>query len=195
MTAGDYEFFVPQVNIQAPAPRVRFYVEAMEHPGESKRQGRTVFVDREMADISNPGSKDVFTTVVNDKIKQQFLMQYEHWKRTREELVRGPGFTPLTEAPFMRPSQIEELRVLNIMTIEQLASVPDTGLDRIGHGARDLVSKAKGFLKAAEGTAAVQKLEIELAERDSKIAVLERQMAEMSKRFDQAMEAKNNGSN
>jgi hypothetical protein len=188
---SDFEFSIPEASVKQAMPRVRFYLEAQEHIGKSAEAGRKIFVDKEMVSIVNPGSRDEFVKEVDDKAKQQFGPQYEHWRKTREELVKGEGFTPLNEAPFLRPSQIEELRHLNIVTIEMLAGLSEMAIQKVGTGARDLVAKAKGFLKIAADSAAATKLESQLAERDSEIATLKRMMNEMGTRFDAMVKEKN----
>jgi hypothetical protein len=181
---SDFEFTIPEANVRQPMPRVRFFIDKEPHPGESAKQGRPIFFDVEKVSIINPGSRDDHHAIVDDSIRQRFPAQYKEWKETRKELVKGEGFTPLVEAPFLGASQIEELRHLNIVTVEMLANLNDAGIQRIGMGARDLVAKAKGFLRVANDTAAAVKLQAELAERDQQIAALNKTILDIGARFD-----------
>ena len=66
-----------------------------------------------------------------------------------------------------------ELRGKNIFTVEQLASVQDTHLEQIGHGARTLRDRAKAVVEAAEKAKAFDGQAAEMATLKERIAQLE----------------------
>lgn len=188
--SADYEFHIPDVNTRQPMPRVRFYIEPIKHDGRSQEEGRPIYIDQEMVSIINPGSKDEFVKKVDDKTRSQYAQHYEHWKKTQKELVEG---TPLSQLTFMGPAQVEELRFFNVLSVEQLAAVPDSTLHKLGHGARDLRAKAQAYLEAARDSALTQKQAAEIQKLKDDNAALQKQILEIGMRFDQLMKEKGNG--
>lgn len=87
--------------------------------------------------------------VVWDGIRQA----YERWKAGQDAPVDG---TPLEAWPGISKGQLAALRLLNILSVEDLAGVNDAALDRIGMGARALRDRAQKFIAAqSDGTAAI----------------------------------------
>ena len=108
---------------------------------------------------------------------------YEAWKDGQEEPVNG---TPIEAWPGISKGQLAQLRLLNIRSVEDLASVNDAALDRIGMGARALREKAATWLKTqADGTAALAArltaLEDAARIKDERIAELEARLAAQAK--------------
>lgn len=150
---------------------IKFEVRAVEHPRKSKEAGRPIFEDREFVSIIFPGdNKRAHTAPAHEMHyvshrKQQmtyaerFRSIYDAWKATGADQVVG---TPLSAAPFVTPSVLEELRHQRIYTVEQLAGLPNAVQGKLGMNARDLVAQANDYLKAAAGTAEVSALRAEL---------------------------------
>jgi len=99
---------------------------------------------------------------------------YEAWKRGQQEPISG---TPLDAWPAVTKGQVEQLRLLHLLSVDDLAQSSDSTLDKIGMGARALRDKARAFVKAKEGLAGVAEA---LAAKDEKIAALEAQVADLA---------------
>lgn len=168
---------------QEPRPILRFFTQADEVPGKSAEEGRPVYVDRDYVEIIWPGARDIICPRAEDRAKKDpYVKQaYEHWKKTREQPVEG---TPLTEVPFLKPSQIKEMQAQNVMSLEQLAGLTDTQAPRIAFDGMQLRDKAIAYMKAAKDTALAMKLKAELDQRDRDIAVLRDELVKLNARFE-----------
>lgn len=93
------------------------------------------------------------------------------------------GHTSLDVLAFITKRQAQQLRMLYIMSAEDLAKCTDAGLEKVGMGARDLRDKAVEFLKHKSGagksageTVALQrkmeKMEVRLEELEAENAKL-----------------------
>lgn len=99
---------------------------------------------------------------------------YEAWKKGEEMPVDG---TPLAAWPGASKEFADELRKLNILTVEDFAEASDTIHSRLSiPGLRDLQKAAKQFIVAQGTTAQTQ---AELQKRDSEIETLRLQIAEL----------------
>ena len=172
---------------RGPRPLLRFFSEPVELPGKSAEEGRPVFVARDFVGITNPGSRDEVIRRAEDKAKEDEFVAwaYAKWKKTQQQPTDG---TPIETIPFISKAMALELKAINIHSLETLATAPETAIQRM-MGLRDLKKKAQAFMEAAKDTALVTKLQGELSARDRQIEMMQKQMAEMSARFD-AMAAK-----
>lgn len=97
----------------------------------------------------------------NPVVWPQIERHYDHWKKGQDMPTEG---TPLEAWPGIAPGQIARLRDMHIRTVEDLATITDSALDKIGMGARALQRQAQAFVNNidASATAARQaKLEAE----------------------------------
>jgi hypothetical protein len=115
--------------------------------------------------------------------RMRFPKQYAKFKLNQEQRVHDG--LPLSAWPGIPSALAEELRFLNIFTVEQLAELADTYVSKI-HGGHEWKRKAKEFSTALKDQAAVNKLQAQLAERDNRIEVLERNLAELTAKVDAA---------
>lgn len=184
--ALDGTFFnAPPPQQRGPRPHLRFFSEPVELPGKSAEAGRPVFEERDFVGITNPGSRDEVIRRAEDKAKEDDFIgwAYRKWKSTQQQPVDG---TPLETVPFLSKSQVLELKGLAIHSLENLAEAPEPAMQRM-MGLRDLKKKAAAYLESARDTAVVTRLQGELAKRDQEIERMQKQMAEMSARFDAMM--------
>jgi hypothetical protein len=156
----DFSHFEEQFEQQAQVRQrtnlnLRFFVEPVQNQGKTLEVGRPIYDNVEMVGINVPGSKDEVVKKVNDEIKAKFGPQYDRWKRTQEQPVDG---TPLSMVPWLNPAQIRELQALNIMTLEQLGSLSDTSVQKIGMGGLKLREKAQTYMKSGTDSAETQRL-------------------------------------
>lgn len=154
---------------------VQFYMEALQDPEASEREGRPIFIDREFIKIIPVGDKNtVVCEPVSDEHKYRWPQQYAQFKNQQEQVTEG---TPLDQWPPLTKSQVLTFKAANVHTVEQLAEVSDTNLPNLGMGSRDLREKAKIYLASAKDGA------IPLAAQN-RIAELEKQLEAMKNQLD-----------
>lgn len=176
-------------------PYVEFKRVAIEDKRRSNELGYRVTKDEDFAYIMQPGAKDIFERNAEDWLKsietksrnqahdafpiqvvEQYKLMYERWKAGEEAPVNG---TRIAEWPMISPAQAENFKALRIMTVEDVATMNEESIMRIGMGARDLRDKAAQWLKKREG------IDLVLSENES----LKKQLAEMAERMN-ALEEK-----
>jgi hypothetical protein len=172
-----------------PGVHVQFVMHPVVHGVMSKEAGREVCVDKEYVYIRVAGNdKEVIFRPVNDQVKARFPQEYEAWKKGQAEPTTG---TPIDRWPQLTPGQAANLKGLNIRTVEDMATLSETGLQEVGMGARKLQEDARKFLSLAQAAADVGQLDelreavaskdIQLKQQADAIATLQAQMAELLK--------------
>ena len=170
-----------------PHLHVEFYTDAIENKRKTIDSGRPIFEDVEMVRVKIAGDpKNTFVGPANaecgrdretgEKItyKDRFPEHYRFFADHKGAAVIG---TPLTEVPWLTASKAQELKALNIMTVEALAQLDGTLLQRIGIGARELKNQATAWLDKAEGSKVQAHFAAELSARDEVIEQLKRDIA------------------
>lgn len=172
-----------------PGVHVEFEMHPVVHGVLSKEAGREVCVDKEFVRIRVAGNdKEVIFRPVSDQIKARFPQEYEAWKRGQVEPTTG---TPIDRWPQLTPGQAANLKSLNIRTVEDMATLSETGLQKVGMGARKLQDDARKFLSLAQNAADVGQLEelreavaakdLQIAQMGETLATLQAQVAELMK--------------
>jgi len=162
---------------------VRFFLKPRENPAKSKEAGRPIFEDREYLSIMVPGNKDsIIERPVSELDIRRFPRHYKAFQENREQTVEG---TPLSSWPGITRAQVEELKFLNISTVEQLAGIADVHAQNF-MGIQRLKTRAKLFMESAGDNAINEKTAAALEEKDARIAALEVQMAEMAEALKEA---------
>lgn len=169
---------------------VEFYIEPVERPALSREAGRPIFEDEEYVFVRIVGDpKSSFRAPAHSaagrdresgqpfSYAQKFPEHYRYFKSEQDQQLAAG--TPLTEVPWLTASKRAELKALNIMTVEGLAGLDGTLLQRIGMGARELKNKAQAYLDAADTNAPNAKMASDLAAAQDQIEALKRQMADM----------------
>ncbi|WP_052119966.1 hypothetical protein [Inquilinus limosus] len=157
----------------------------------SEAAGRPVHDKVLFGGVTNPNSRDEATRIIerhkpdgsiwhDGDWSQRFADHIEQFKRTGEAEAVG---TPLRSWPAMDARQAADLAALRIYTIEDLAGLSDTGLGRIGMGARELQAKAKAFLAAAKDSAEAPRLAAENERLRGDVARLQAQVMELAARL------------
>ncbi len=154
---------------------VRFRRDAILNPRKSTEAGRAVFDEVDFITIWTPGSQ---LTVIDAPVKsgyylQRFGARYDAWKRGMEEASSG---TPLEHFPFLfnKVSLLAELKAMHILSVEQLANLPDSAMTRIMGGyelrkqASEWLTKSKADAEDAEKVALRKRVE----EMETQIRVL-----------------------
>lgn len=189
-----------QAAIQRP-PYVTFEVRAEEDRAASIAAGHYVAQDVHYALVTPQGSKDRVERKVKEwfeHLEQQvreerfdavwldrYKREYDAWKSGRE--VPTNGF-PVAQWPAISPAQLEQLRHLRVLTVEDLAAANEETISRLGMGGRALKQRAAEWLSAAAGTgkvaeelSALKVANQDLAERN---ASLQEQLTAISKQLE-----------
>lgn len=161
-------------------PRVQWADDANGYP---------TFQDVEYVAIRRLGDNLVeHVSPARDSHRKRFAKAYEAFKAGRDGAREG---FPLNEWPPVTRSEVEELALRRVYTVEQLAaSDPNKlGIER-GH---PLVVRAKDFLAKAAAGAQDTKLRGELEARDAAIAQLQQQLAEQAQALARIAAERNGG--
>ena len=155
---------------------VTFKTEPVLNPSASTKAGRPIYDDIDMITIHAPGSK--LTSIVDHAKRYTqgrpiLAAKYRDWKSGQ---VEAAGGTPLENFPFLftKPSMIAELKYRNIFTVEQLATLPDSGKQTI-MGGHELSQKAADWIASTAANAADEEKEVlkkRLADMEVMIAKL-----------------------
>jgi hypothetical protein len=164
-----------------------FFVESVIDPGASEKAGRAIYQDMERVRIHVAG--DALSVAVHPVDAAQiarFEEAYEKWKRKGHTLING---TPLAKWPLATPSFIKEMEFLNILSVDDLASVADVHLDRIADG-RQWRDRAAAWLKSANDGAAAARYAAENHRLRDDLKALAARLAQLEKGRPAAQAAK-----
>ena len=160
---------------------VQFYMGMVEDQEKTEAAGHPVFVDVPFIKIMVPGDKNtMIDTRADERYKQRFS---ELWRKFQANEAQPQIGMPITQWPAITRGQAEELKYLNITTVEQMAECADAFAHRIMNF-QELKRKAAVYLAASKDSALATKLGEQLAARDARISVLEAEVAKFSKMFD-----------
>jgi hypothetical protein len=151
---------------------VKFYMHPRKNLQKSKEAGRPIFKEVPYIQIMQPGNKDsIVIRPATDMDKARFVEHFRKFEaREDQEAVEG---TLLEDWAGITRSQCEELKYLNIRTVEQLAAVSDSNAQGI-MGIGFLKEKANKFIEDTAGDATKEAL----ADMQSKYDALILQMSE-----------------
>lgn len=161
----------------------RFFMDKRQNNARTEADGVPRFDDVEMVEILVPGDRlNSPVQLVTQKHRERWPAAYKRFKDGMEDTVNG---TPIDQLPGMTKAQAEELRYFHILSIEQLAEMPDQLLLKArpmdGRALRD---RACRWVQTAEGNAAEERLAAEVRARDEKIGSMEKTMADMQAAID-----------
>ena len=146
---------------------ISFYDREVQNQFKSEQEGRPIFEMKCYIRKVPPGDKLV--EIDRKASKQDFLrypQEYEMYMKRQTTPVNG---TPLEAWAQITRAQVAEYKALNILTVEQLAELPD-GYGHKIMGFQGWKQKAQSFLMAAKGQGEFDKLQTELRKRDEEIA-------------------------
>lgn len=128
---------------------VKFFMHPRQNLIKSTTEGRAIFEETPYIQIMTPGNKDhIIVRPASDMDKRRFA---EHFRKfeAREDQSSVEG-TLLEEWAGITRSQAEELRFLNIRTVEQLSVVSDSNAQGV-MGIAFLKEKAQKFIEQTKG--------------------------------------------
>jgi hypothetical protein len=167
---------------------VKFYLRVVEDVEGTKREGRRVFMQQEWVRVMTPGDrlnvidrKVQVTGIVPSDDRMRWPKQYALFKQQQDQPVHDG--TPLALWPIVPPTLVEELKYINVYTVEQLAELADTFIVQIPRG-QEWKRRAREFVAALKDQGVVGKLQSELADRDSQIAALQQAVKDQAERLE-----------
>jgi hypothetical protein len=149
---------------------VKFLMKPKINAAKSKEAGRPIYEEAPHIEIMQPGNKDsIIKRPASDMDKKRFAEHYRKFEaREDQDMLEG---TLLDEWAGITRSQCEELKYLNIRTVEQLAAVSDSNSQNI-MGIAFLKEKANKYIKDTAGDATAEAL----ADLQAKFDALEAKM-------------------
>lgn len=149
-------------------PYVTFEEREIEDRPASIAAGHYVAKPFDVAIITRPGNRDTVEKEASVFLKEMrersrlsqipptwydaFEAAYKNWKNGETGTVDG---TPIKGWPAIGAAQQKTLLAAGIMSVEDLAALPDGAMDQIGMGAIGLKAKAKAWLEASNNTGKV----------------------------------------
>jgi len=174
---------------------VRFERREKEDTPATIAAGRYIPKDVDYALITAPYSRDVFHAKVSDwmaslevekangRVTQEWIDHYKKlynaWKTGQELPLNG---TPIKGWGVLSPSQQRLVIDIGVLTVEDLATINDEGMKRIGMGALELKNKANGWIAQLKDKGP---LTVEIAAVKKENANLSSQVATMQKQIEQ----------
>ncbi len=133
-----------------------FFKQPVQNNFKTKQEGRPIFEEQDYIRIVIPANKlESPVRPVRDEDKEKWPREWARYQRGEQEAVEG---TPLDALTQLSGSRKQELKALNIHTVEHLAAVGDQNLMNMGMGARQERDAAKAFLAMAKDQSAFTKL-------------------------------------
>ncbi len=167
-----------------------FHTISQHNESKSKEKGRPIFDEMEVVEIRFGGdmsNRPVFPA--HDGVympdgqggtefvtyAERFSKQYQKFKEGKAQSKEG---TPLEEAPFLNSKERSELKAMQILTVEQLASLDDRRLKSLGMFGRQKMDAAAAYIQSATGSADITRLAAENAELRALIQKLQQEDVE-----------------
>lgn len=148
--------------------------------GKVAKDGSALGGVREFVKVIFPG--DGKTEVVREATsfdRKRWPQQYARFKGGQAQVPDG---YPLSHVAWLSRSWVDTFDHFHIKTLEQLAGLDDAGVQRVGMGARELVSKANAHLEQMRGTAPLAALSQENEQLKQRLEALEAKLAEIPRR-------------
>jgi hypothetical protein len=157
---------------------VRFYQDKNQLGFASEQAGHPVFEDIDFIEIMIPGDMtNIIVRPATERDKANYATLYNQYKQGLEPSAEG---TPVEAWARLTRAQAANYKALNFQTVEQIASMNDNVLTKVGMGAQADRTAAKAYLAQASDTALSQKQALIIERQDNDIAELKRQVAELA---------------
>lgn len=155
-----------------------FFIEPVQDAKATEEAGAPRFIEQERVRIIVAGDMlNQAVSPVTPEIQERFSDAYNRWKKGRQENhIDG---TPLRAWPLASAAQIMEWAAVNILSVEHLAAVSDTNINRLADG-RIWREKAIAWLASAKDGAAASKFAAENERLRDDLAELRRTVETLS---------------
>lgn len=167
------------MNEQQSGVGVRFYEDAYKNEAKSKEAGRAVYDTVDWCEIKVLAERDTVVGPVHKMHpdpRQRFPEAWARYQSNRQS--EGLVGTPLREVAWLGRGEVETLKAAGVKTLEQLAEIHDGNVTSLPGGIA-MRKKARDTIAAAKEAAPIQRMSEELEKRDSEIASLKTQIAEI----------------
>lgn len=155
-----------------------FYNRAVHDPIASGHAGRPIHKDRIYIRVSPPGERlNVVDRPATEDDKRRWPLQWHQFTQNHEQIPEG---TPIGQLYPEKPSIEQTLKGSGVHTIEQCAELSGNAIENIGMGAQSWVNAAKAYLEKANKGVTITQHRREMEDKNQKIKLLERQVAELS---------------
>lgn len=137
---------------------VKFYRQWVRNNFKSNQEGREVGENQDFVLIICPGQpKSEVRRKANDNDKQQYRNEWRAYEEGKECQMTG---TPIEMLPGLPHGMADSLKAFYIYTIEQMASLPDISLQKIGMGGNAIRQNAQAYLNKSSAESTALKAEI-----------------------------------
>jgi len=166
---------------------VQFYMGSMRNQEKSETEGRPVFDAIPFVKILVPGDKStLIDTIADANHKRRFAKMWQQFQQNQSQDISG---TPLRDWPAITRAQADELNYLNILTVEQLATVADVYGAKI-MGINDLKRKAQAYIEQAKDSAFATKMADENAALRKELETQKEEIKRLSDLFESMAKGK-----
>lgn len=137
--------------VDSPNVRARFVTENYVDAAASRAEGKEVLGKRVLCLIQPLGSTDIAPRKCVGPEGEALINRFpEAWAAFQGEEIEEVDGYPMADLPAVSPERAALLRSSGILTVEQMATVDESVLIRLGFGARDLQKASQDFLVARE---------------------------------------------
>ena len=169
-------------------PYVQFEARSVEDRDATVREGRYMARDVNYVIVTAAGAKDTVERVAEEWLEDIERKAHSnpprfnpvharHFKEMYKAFTEGNEIpevgTPIRGWSLVSPAEQENIIRANIRTVEDLASINEAGLTRLGMGARALQTKARAWLDNAKDSgkvaAEVSALHVKLEDQQAQI--------------------------
>lgn len=166
---------------------VHFYSDALPDAEASDKEGRAIYREADFVMIMVPGDKfSIIRRPCQLKDKQRFSDRYAAYRAGRaQEAASG---TPLHTVSWLTKSQVKELEFLGCHTLENLAGMPDSTVQKF-MAVQALKQRAKDAIQAAKEAAPLLGLRTEIEKKDAELETLRKAQQDMSIQIQQLQNA------
>jgi hypothetical protein len=172
---------------------IMFYNDVTEDTAASLREGRKIFKNVEMVKIMIPGERSPTIRMVQKtgiRHSDDTMRWPKQWQifKSQGEQVAHPG-TPLNLWPRMPATLAEELKYINIFTVEQLAELADNYATKIPKG-YEWKKQAADFVRVMKDSAVVAQLQEQLDTSKNEVEALKQAVKEQGEQIAALMAGK-----
>lgn len=124
-----------------------FHQKPVQNPRKTEIEGRPIFDMIDYVEIMVPGqSKTHIIRKVTEEDKQRWPTKWVAYQSNKEAQQPLEG-TPIEQWAYLTPARAMEMKAINILTIEDLANLSDTGIQSLGMGGLELRKRAQQHLR------------------------------------------------
>ena len=159
-----------------------FYPRSVEDGPASLAAGRKICRTEDYVKIHHPGERlNQIDRPATQQDKWRFARQWQQYQLNHTQVPDG---TPVDLLFPNNPSVADNLRGVGVYTVEQLSELSAHGMDTIGMGGQEYVTKAKKYLANANKGANFHQINAQMAEKDQQIKIQGQQIILLKQQVD-----------